>query len=652
MRTRRLLLALTCLAAACGPPASGTDGGADAGLDAGAPVDGGTDGGVTVCAPELRRCPHTFYFPFVNESRVDLRGSWDGWAGSIPMRRVGVLWTVVADVPWATQVQYKFVVNGSDWRVNPMDPTVTDGTGNTNNVLVPQTCTPYSCEVPVLPPPGVYDWRDAVIYFVFVDRFLDGDTANNPATPAGVQRPAAYQGGDWKGVKQKIDEGYFNELGVNTLWLTVPFKNADTFGGAGAFDSQLYSSYHGYWPTEVDQPESAFGTMVELKALVDAAHAKGLKVLFDYAMVHVHTSSSAYAQHPEWFWPNSWGGGNCICGQGCSWEAQGDRCWFADYLPHWNYGVDAARAWSVARAVDWVKNTGVDGYRLDAIKHVDQRWMVDLRARLSTEVHAAQNPRQRFYLVGETYDFYNQGYLKSFIDTQTKLDGQFDFPLRRVLVDAVLLESQGLDALKAFMDGNDSYYGTNAVMSTWVGNHDLPRVIHLAEEPPLWSDQSHSGRDRNWTNTPGLPVQRRAFEKLANAYAVLATNKGAPLVYYGDEVGLPGAGDPDNRRFMQWTGYTADQVFLKDRLKALLRVRAEHPALRRGVRVTLSVDADLWVYKLVSLEEEVFVAINRADVDRTASGLPAQSLRELVTAQSVSGPTVTVPARQARVYVQ
>src|SRR6185312_6085505 len=95
-----------------------------------------------------------------------------------------------------------------------------------------------------------------------------------------------YQGGDWKGVQQKLEAGYFTDLGINTLWLTVPVKNS-TVGGGGA-DGRIYSAYHGYWPTDLEQVESCFGTKAELISLVDAAHARGMQVLYDFAMVHVH----------------------------------------------------------------------------------------------------------------------------------------------------------------------------------------------------------------------------------------------------------------------------------------------------------------------------------------------------------------------------
>ncbi|MEO7093137.1 MAG: alpha-amylase family glycosyl hydrolase, partial [Polyangiales bacterium] len=539
--------------------------------------------------------------------------------------------------------------------LDPGNPNkITDSSGIENSLATAITCAPFTCAEPELPPTGVYDWRDAVIYFVFVDRFFNGDTSNDGAPISGVPAAGAYQGGDWKGVTQKIDEGYFSDLGVNTLWITVPVMNADTVAGLGVGgDTHLYSAYHGYWPYDVDKPEPRFGTKAELKALVDAAHAKKLRVLFDYAMVHVHKDSPTYAAHPGWFWPSTAsGGGSCICGSGaCPWDTAGDRCWFTDYLPHWNYTVKDARDYSVNNAVQWIKDTGADGFRLDAIKHVDGSWLTQLRTQIQADVASKGTPPQRFYMVGETYDFGNRDFIKSFVDPKTKLDGQFDFPLRLHLVQSILMRTKGMSDLSSFMDGNDGFYGSDAIMSTFVGNHDLPRSIHIGDDTPLWGDPYSDGKDRSWSGAPGLPAKRSPFERLANAFAVLFTNQGAPLVYYGDEIGLPGAGDPDNRRMMTWGTPTADQTFLKDRVKALLAIRAAHPALRRGKRTTINVDNDTWVYSMSTTGDTVYVAINRGDSDKSIGGLPSSPLTELLTSASVTGPSVTVPARQARIFI-
>ncbi len=506
---------------------------------------------------------------------------------------------------------------------------------------------------PPVPPSGVFDWRDAVIYFVFVDRFFDGNPSNN-CNVGTSDGPGNYQGGDWAGVTQKINGNYFNDLGVNTLWITVPLQNADTVAGNGTGgDTHKYSAYHGYWPKEPDKPEGCFGTMQELKDLVTAAHAKKLKVLFDYAMVHVHISSTIYAQHADWFWPNSYNNGDCICGQNCSWDTQYERCWFTDYLPHWNYTNKAARDFSVANAVWWVKETGIDGYRLDAIKHVDTTWLTQVRSQIDAQILATQTPKQRFYMVGETYDFENRGFIKGFVDPATKLDGQFDFPLRKRIAEAVLMRKYtGMNDLAGYMDGNDAFYGSNAVMSTFIGNHDLPRIIHLAEDNPRWTDQGSDGKNLAWFGQPGSPGNRAPYERVANAFALLLTNKGAPLLYYGDEIGLPGAGDPDNRRFMKWSAPSADETYLKDRIKKLAEIRGAHPALRRGRRATLgSPSADLWVYSLTTTGDTVYVAINRGDTDQSTTSLPAGSLTELVTGVTVAGPNATIPPRQTRIFV-
>ena len=159
------------------------------------------------------------------------------------------------------------------------------------------------------------DWRDAVMYFVLVDRFDDGDPSND-ATVAGAELPGQYQGGDFKGLQQKIDDGYFDQLGINTIWITSPLDN--THLAEPGSDGHQYSGYHGYWPKDETMIDSHFGTEADLKAMIDSAHAHGIQILIDYVMNHVTTDSPTYLQNPGWFWPNDNGaGGNCVCGQGC-----------------------------------------------------------------------------------------------------------------------------------------------------------------------------------------------------------------------------------------------------------------------------------------------------------------------------------------------
>ncbi|HEY8040608.1 MAG TPA: alpha-amylase family glycosyl hydrolase [Polyangiaceae bacterium] len=641
------------------------------------------EAGPPQCADGLKRCAETFTLPFAGEQSVELRGDYrsGAWTKGDPMTHTGSAWTATVPVPWNKPVQYKFYVGGTTWVTDPANPPTPNDPNNPDGNSIDKAITcpgSYTCATPPVPPPGVFDWRDAVIYFVFVDRFLDGNPANNcnvAGTSSSSTTSTNYLGGDWAGVTQKITAGYFTDLGVNTLWLTVPIKNADDVANAGVTcnngnctsDGHMYSGYHGYWPSDPTQTETCFGSPADLQALVQAAHAKGIKVLFDYAMVHVHTESAVYQQHksdsPAWFTPS------CVCGaSGCG--NFDTSCWFTDYLAHYDYTNATARTFSVNAAVQLVAQNGNDAFRLDAIKQVDPSWLGALRPAIASQILAKQTPQQRFYMVGETYDFQNRGLIASMIDSQSKLDGQFDFPLRIRLVEALLMRSTqgmltpddlnwsrnaptGMQGLAQFMDSNDAFYPSDAVMSTFVGNHDLPRSIHYAEDTPLWSNSADNGKGLAWSGQPGLSTNPRAYERLANAFAVMLTNKGAPLIYYGDEIGLPGAGDPDNRRMMQWTGTSPDQQSLYARIKALTAIRAAHPAMRRGTRTTLTADADLWVFSSTTPSgdpqpDTVYVAINRSDADRQVTTLPA-GLTELITGTPASG-TITVPARQTRIF--
>ncbi len=148
-------------------------------------------------------------------------------------------------------------------------------------------------------------------------------------------------------------------------------------------------------------------------------------------------------------------------------------------------------------------------------------------------------------------------------------------------------------------------------------------------------------------NRPSTVSETEAYERLGLAQAILMTNRGVPLIYYGDEIGLAGAGDPDNRRMMDWNtgGYNGGQKWLLDRMKKLGTIRKAHSSLRRGTRTTLSQSDDTWAYSMVDGTDTVYVAVNRADSAKSVSGLPAMALTDQVSGGSVSGPTVNVPAR-------
>jgi glycosidase len=231
------------------------------------------------------------------------------------------------------------------------------------------------------------------------------------------------------------------------------------------------------------------------------------------------------------------------------------------------------------------------------------------------------------------------------------LDGQFDFPWRARLCDAVFAQREGLDAFAAFAADNDRFYGDGALMSTWIGNHDIPRAIHYASRQ-VSDCRAGSSPSNGWTRDYVQPTDAAPYERLGVAFAVLLTNPGLPLIYYGDEVGLAGGGDPDNRRMMVFDDARLNphQRALRGRVTALARARAEHRALTRGTRTTLSATADTWVYRLGGCAPgagDVLVAINRADLPRGVL-LPAGSYTDLVTMAPASGGALDLAPRSFR----
>ncbi|MEL6185906.1 MAG: alpha-amylase family glycosyl hydrolase, partial [Myxococcota bacterium] len=521
-----------------------------------------------------------------------------------------------------------------------------------------------------------FDWRNVVLYFALVDRFRDSDgqrTEVSGATDgdAYLASSGQYEGGDLQGVTERLD--YLADLGVTGLWLSAPFDNRDLPGDALNFilDPNKYSGYHGYWPSPADidwsQPsprpivEPGIGSAEDLRSLISSAHSStsaiggfGIKVLADYVMNHVDLASGLYQAHPDWFATNE--GRFRLCGPENLWDhpVWGTRCAFADYLPPFDFDKPEVRAWSISDALWWATEFDFDGYRLDAIKHVPEAWLTELRAALSQRITDA--PDDRFYLVGETFNYGSRSALAKFVNPETKLDGQFDFPMKDTLCRALFTQEDTLSRFANWMQDNDGFYGERAIMTTWIGNHDIPRAIHFASGEitncRLGSEPGNGWQTGQWTQ----PTEAEPYERLALAFAVLFTNPGIPLLYYGDEVGLAGGGDPDNRRMMPWDddplapALNPHQVSLRAKVRALARLRGENPVLGRGRRETLSADEDTWVYRMSGClgAQDVLVAINRADTAKTVT-LPAGTYDDLLDAGSIEGGALELPPRAFRV---
>lgn len=478
-----------------------------------------------------------------------------------------------------------------------------------------------------------FKWEEAILYFVFTDRFRDGDPGNNrPAT--GVTSQANYQGGDFKGVTQAIEEGYFDQLGVRALWLSPPDANPD-----GAFDGsygQKYTGYHGYWPSQPRAVQPRFGTLDDLRALTKAAHARGIRVLTDLVLNHVHEQHPYVAQHRDDGWFNI--GNGCVCGtNGCGWEEKPLVCAFTSYLPDYNWRNTAMGDQFAADTLWWLEEADLDGFRLDAVKHLDHiggRTINQHLAKLSAFTGTD------YYLVGETFTGSDgRSLIRAYVGPE-ELDGQFDFPLYWPVVQA-FARGDSLVPVDEAVRANESYYTPETINSPFLGNHDVARFISIAANQ---IENDANGQSWGPNKPPATVDSDEPFQRLKWAFTFILTQQGVPLIYYGDEVGLPGAGDPDNRRFMKWTGLSAREGGLLDFMRKVGTARRQSRALRFGVRDTLLIERDLYVYQRATAEDGAIVAINRGG-DRTVTLTPRRALSRLpVTLKdAVSGAMVTIP---------
>ena len=436
------------------------------------------------------------------------------------------------------------------------------------------------------------DPRDFVIYQVMVDRFRDAQGNALPAPPTSTDRA----GGQLAGLRRAVESGELSALGFNALWLAPLGRTpAAKFPDVSGLSS---SAYHGYWPVAPRELEPRLGTEAELRALLASAHARGMRVLLDVVPNHVHLQHPWVAAHPNDGWFNH-PRGDCICGGAqCSWGADIEDCWFTPFLPDLDWRNDAAAQAMTEDIAWWVERFGFDGVRVDAVPMMPR----SATRRLAARLHAGDHPGHRTYLIGENFvgpaGFEDlRYYLGPF-----GLDGEFHFPLLWTLR-ATLGEGRGslrdLDA--SVQDGEDAWRGSGAVMGLTLGNHDVPRFASVA-----------SGTAEGAGPAPSVD-DARAIARQALALGMLYLLPGAPVVQWGDEVALPGRGDPDNRRVLPADeALTVPQKALREAVRALGRLRACSPALRRGSYRVLSASDELLAFSRHLGEAEIIAVLQRS----------------------------------------
>ena len=324
-------------------------------------------------------------------------------------------------------------------------------------------------------------------------------------------------------------------------------------------------------------------------------------------LVHVHQDHLYVSERPEWF------GAGCVCGTpGCDWDERRLDCWFTDYLPDLNYRNHELLQRVVDDSLTLMREFDIDGLRIDAAKHMDHVVMRRLSRLLRESV--TERGGAPILLLGETFtDTNGHEEILDYV-SEYELDGQFDFPLLWPLRD-VFAFGQSFTVLADAIERGEQLWG-DALVSPFVGNHDVSRIAtELAgNDQGAWGDSI----DLLAEGGPAL-TQDTMVRKLAMAQAVTMTARGAPLLYYGDEIGLAGSGDPDNRRMMNFAPFlSGNQEALLNRVRAIGQARRKSRALRAGRPSVLFADDNLLVVgMLTDAGERAMVIVNKSEASQT-----------------------------------
>ncbi|MFD3517027.1 pullulanase-type alpha-1,6-glucosidase [Streptomyces sp. NPDC058657] len=513
--------------------------------------------------------------------------------------------------------------------------------------------------------PARHDLTRDQFYFVLPDRFANGDTSNDRGGLTGSRLDHGfdptdkgfYQGGDLKGLTQKLD--YIKGLGTTALWMAPIFKNKPV-QGAGKDAS---AGYHGYWITDFTQVDPHFGTNADLAELIDKAHAKGVKVFFDVITNHtadtVDYAEKKYGYRPKGAHPYLDSSGRPfddrtsvarakIDGDSFPYtpaQRPGERktpSWLNDPTMYHNRG-DSTFAGESAEYGDfsglddlwterpevvkgmekiyekWVRDFDIDGFRIDTVKHVDLDFWTQWATAL--DAYAKKRGREDFFMFGEIYDA-DPAVTAPYV-TRGRLDATLDFPLQDALRGYA---SRGAAADKlAGAYGADYRYTTDKANAyeqvTFTGNHDMGRIgTFLKQDNPKADDAE---------------LLRRA--RLANE--LMFFGRGNPVVYSGDEQGFTGAGGDKDARQPLFASKTADHLdddqLGTDRTHAsdaydtthplyrsiaeLSRLTKAHPALRDGVQEERYAEDSVYAFSRTDARRrtEYVVAANNAAEPRT-----------------------------------
>lgn len=446
-----------------------------------------------------------------------------------------------------------------------------------------------------------FDWDEAVVYFMMTDRFFDGNESNNTASGTDTygDNPGLYHGGDFAGVTAKLD--YLQDLGVNTIWLTPIVKNIAgvTVTDEGSEDVPYNAAYHGYWASDFTKLNPTMGTTEEFKTMISEAHKRGMRIMVDIVVNHAgYGTESTFA--------------DMLRDKSVS---EGDIKSWQSGLPDFATEKAEVRAKLVEWQTSWMKDYGVDYFRVDTVKHVDSTTWAALK-NSTTEV----NPS--FKMIGE---YYGAGYASN---GSTLGSGQMDADLDFDFNDqATSFVSGNISSVEKFLSARNSALNNAYMTGQFLSSHD------------------EDGFKASLINGKGYTEDEATSAALVAATLQL-TAKGIPVIYYGEEVGLSGLNNypyQTNRYDMDFSKATKDNVTYQH-YKNLLSIRnAYTDVFARGSR-TVVAGSDEEGYDVVSRSyggTTLYVGMNIKDTAKEVK-VPVSLAAGTEVKDLYSGATYTV----------
>ncbi|MCW9096568.1 MAG: alpha-amylase family glycosyl hydrolase, partial [Ignavibacteriaceae bacterium] len=365
---------------------------------------------------------------------------------------------------------------------------------------------------------------------------------------------------------------------------------------------RYYTGYHGYWPVSLEGVEEHFGDMKLAKEMINKAHNHGIKVLLDYVAHHVHEENPLWKNHRDWF-------GKLDLPDGRKnlrlWDEYRLTTWFEPYIPSFDY-VHSKEALKTMtdNAVWWLEETHADGFRHDAVKHVPNKFWRLLTKKIKERIEIPEETK--VYQIGETFGGFDL--ISSYVNNG-QLDAQFNFNLYDIAIPVFLKKENSFELLDLQMQKTFQVYGINHLMGNLADSHDKIRYMAMADGDLEINDGKAS--EYAWNNPPEVD-HASSYEKLTLYLTYILTIPGVPVIYYGDEIGMTGASDPDNRRMMRFSdGLNQNEKQTFKDVSKLVHIRDDHPALRYGDFLTLQADKNIYAYLRSDMNERILIILNK-----------------------------------------